>query len=123
MCCVGTCLDCLRILFRVCGAKSAGILKGRGAGRIKRFASLDIDYVRLPSSANIHAQINALRKVEGVLAVRHEVRSVSAVVARLAALIAGTVPITEKRELVAAIAAAVPGFQHVETGRSLDQRM
>lgn len=61
--------------------------------------------------------------LEGVLAVRHEVRSVSAVVARLAALIAGTVPITEKRELVAAIAAAVPGFQHVETGRSLDQRM
>ena len=55
-------------------AQRDGILKGRGAGRIKRFASLDIDYVRLPSSANIHAQINALRKVEGVLAVQANFR-------------------------------------------------
>lgn len=51
-------------------AQREGILNGRGAGRIKRFASLDIDHVRLPPSANIHAQINALRKVPGVVAVQ-----------------------------------------------------
>ncbi len=59
-----------------------------------------------------------------LLAVRHAGEPLSAgLIARLSQLVSSSESGTRKEDLVSAIAAVIPNFRHVETGRSLDQRM
>src|SRR4029453_786422 len=50
------------------------ILAGRSAARIRRFAALDIDHVRLPPGLNMLQAIAALQAIPGVLAVQPNYR-------------------------------------------------
>ena len=50
------------------------ILAGRSAARIRRFAALDIDHVRLPPGLNMQEVIAALQAIPGVLAVQPNYR-------------------------------------------------
>lgn len=62
--------------------------------------------------------------LSNLLSVRHASAPVSGqLIARLAHLVACTEQGTSKADIVAAIMAVIPNFQHVETGKSLDQRM
>jgi len=59
-----------------------------------------------------------------LLAVQHAGEPISAgLITRLSQLVSRVDPGTSKADLVSAITAVIPNFHHIETGKSLDQRM
>jgi len=63
-------------------AQRNNILSGRRAARIRRFASLDIEHIRVPQGLSVQAAIDALRSIPGVMLVqpnykRHAIQSVA----------------------------------------------
>src|SRR4030095_7527313 len=51
-------------------AQRNNILSGRRAARIRRFASLDIEHIRVPQGLSVQAAMEALRSVPGVMYVQ-----------------------------------------------------